>query len=319
MGGNAVTGVDAPVVHVPVMLAEVLDLLGRVQSPSAVLDCTLGEGGHAEAILARHPSIGYVGIDADPEARERATRRLSPFAERLRIVPGYFDEALGVLLAEGGAAVAGCSAKPGFALFDLGVSMYHFEGSGRGFSYQADEPLDMRLSPDAERSAADLVNGLREDELADIIYRYGEERLSRRIAKAIVEARTRSPVRSSAKLADVVRGAVPAAYRHGRIHPATRTFQALRIAVNSELARVERALPLAAELLAPGGILSVISFHSLEDRIAKLAFRALVRESGWEDLSKKPMLPSEAECAANPASRSAKLRAARKPRAKAAE
>lgn len=304
------TGTEAPVIHVPVMLSEVLALLGAGIPVPAVLDCTLGEGGHAEAILSRDPSLRYTGIDADPEARERASRRLAPFAERLRVVPGYFDEALGVLLA--GEPVD----RPGFALFDLGVSMYHFEGSGRGFSYQADEPLDMRLSPDAEMSAADLVNTLREEELADIIYKFGEERLSRRIARAIAESRSRSPIRSSAKLADIVRGAVPAAYRHGRIHPATRTFQALRIAVNSELARVERALPLAAELLAPGGLLAVISFHSLEDRIAKLAFRALVRESGWEELTKKPMLPTDGECASNPASRSAKLRAARKPAVK---
>ncbi|MEN6363771.1 MAG: 16S rRNA (cytosine(1402)-N(4))-methyltransferase RsmH [Rectinema sp.] len=303
---------SAPVLHVPVMLPEVLALFALTGTGSDVLDCTLGEGGHAEALLTRYSGISYTAIDADPEARARAAARLLPFADRLRILPGYFDEVLASLETQEP------TFRPDFVFFDLGVSMYHFAGSNRGFSYAADEPLDMRFSPDAPRSAADLVNGLREEELADLIYKYGEEKLSRRIAHAIVESRSRSPVRTSAKLADVVRGAVPAQYRYGRIHPATRTFQALRIAVNSELDRAERGIAAASRIVAPGGILAVISFHSLEDRVAKLAFRSLTRGSGWEDLSRKPLLPAEAEIASNPPSRSAKMRAARSPLAGAA-
>ena len=206
-------------------------------------------------------------------------------------------------------------AKPDFMLFDLGLSMHQLQGSGRGFSFAVDENLDMRFSPDAATSAFDLVNSTREDELADIIYKYGEEKLSRRIAKAICEARKRAPIRTSAALAYIIGGAVPASYRYGRIHPATRTFQALRISVNDELGREERALSTAAGLLAPGGILAIISFHSLEDRIAKLLCREYKRNRGYEEIYNPPLTPSPEECARNPASRSAKLRALRAPAA----
>lgn len=293
--------------HVPVMLREILSLFDSLGREEALaVDCTLGAGGHAEALLSRHPSLRYVGIDADPEARERAGLRLKEYSSRLEIVPGYFDEALLALKARPGFRA------PDFIFFDLGVSMYHFAGSGRGFSFAADEALDMRFSPSAPRSAEEIVNSAREDELADIIFQYGEERYSRRIARAIADARSRSRIKTSGKLAAIVAGAVPPAYRHGRIHPATRTFQALRIAVNDELGREERGLESAADLLADGGILAIIAFHSLEDRIAKNFTRTKCAAGGFIQLYKKPLVASEEECAANPPSRSAKLRAMRK-------
>lgn len=306
---NAPANEDRPVIlHTPVMLEEILELFSLVKRKDAlVVDCTLGAGGHAEAILSRYSSVRYVGIDADPEARERAMARLHAFAERLTVLPGYFDEALEAL--KRGPDFE----KPDFILFDLGVSMHHLVGSGRGFSYSSDEALDMRFSPEAEATAADIVNRCDEKELADILYLYGEERYSRRIARAIVEARKGSAIKTASRLASIIAGAVPSDYRHGRIHPATRTFQALRIKVNNELEREEKALYLAAGILAPGGILAVISFHSLEDRIAKRVFRDCSQKDGLELLFRKPSVPSAEESAKNPASRSAKLRALRVP------
>jgi 16S rRNA (cytosine1402-N4)-methyltransferase len=295
-----------------------------------MLDCTLGEGGHAEAFLARYPGIRYVGVDADPSIQAKARERLSPFVGRVSFLSGYFDE---VLANWSGLALG----APELVLFDLGVSMYHFAESGRGFGHGKDEALDMRLSPDAPRSAAELLAQEREDEIARIIYEFGEERLSRRIAAAIVAARRTGGVRTTGALAELVWNAVPESYRHGKVHPATRTFQALRIAVNDELGRAERGLRSAAGLLAPGGAIAVISFHSLEDRIVKNVFRELAgkgptAESGrpaphgfgmpasigearpptLELVTKKPVEPGAEEVARNPASRSAKLRVARK-------
>ena len=306
--GTPVEGTGTGSFHEPVLLDEILALFARIASQEAlVLDCTLGAGGHAQAILSRYPQASYIGIDADPEALLRASARLSAFSGRIEVLPGYFDEVIAAYAADSRRA------KPDFILFDLGLSMHQLQGSGRGFSFSAEEDLDMRFSPDAPASAGDIVNTTREEELADIIYRYGEEKLSRRIAKAICEARRRAPIRTSAALAYIIGGAVPAAYRYGRIHPATRTFQALRIAVNDELGREERALAVAAGLLAPGGILAVISFHSLEDRIAKLLCREYKRGRKYEEIYNPPLLPTPEECARNPASRSAKLRALRAP------
>lgn len=323
-------------VHSPVMRDELLALLVPARPDALMLDCTLGEGGHAEAFLSRYPQLRYVGIDADPGIQAKARERLAAFGERVSFLSGYFDEVLrrwdelgprrhpDVSGASGGAAAA-----PDLVLFDLGISMHHFLESGRGFGYAKDEALDMRLSPAAPRSAAELLAQEREEEIARIIFEFGEERFSRRIARAIVEARRTGPVRTSAQLAELVKSAVPASYRHGRIHPATRTFQALRIAVNDELGRAERGIREAIDLLAPGGVIAVISFHSLEDRVVKLLFRSLRASddstrnpyrpipegrgvAGLELLFRKPLEPSAEETARNPASRSAKLRAARK-------
>ena len=298
------------ILHRPVMVEEILELFGMVGRPDAlVVDCTLGAGGHAEAILSRNPGVTYVGIDADPEARERAGARLLPYAGRLELRAGYFDEVLASWFSVPG------SGKPDFVFFDLGVSIHHYLDSGRGFSFAGEEPLDMRFSPDLEISAYDLVNKIKENELADVIYQYGEERYSRRIARAIAEARRNSPIRTSGGLASIVAGAVPPDYRRGRIHPATRTFQALRIKVNNELEREGKALAEAAAILAPGGILAVITFHSLEDRIAKLFCRDYAKNKGFEDIYRKPRIPTDRECTDNPPSRSAKLRALRAPSA----
>ncbi|MCE5255823.1 MAG: 16S rRNA (cytosine(1402)-N(4))-methyltransferase RsmH [Spirochaetaceae bacterium] len=289
------------------MLGEVVSLFESLGNPAAnVIDCTLGAGGHAEAILSQYPFVHYTGIDADPAACKRAGERLFPYSDRLKIMEGYFDECLKSLGQTKGRA------KPDFVLFDLGVSMFDFFDSGRGFSFTHDEPLDMRFSPDAELTAADIVNRSDEKSLADTIYAYGGERYSRRIARAIVESRKNSPIHSSAKLADLIAGAVPPDYRRGRIHPATKTFQALRIKVNNELEREEEGLALAASLLAPSGIIAIISFHSLEDGIAKRTFREFAAQGKVELICKKPLVPSFDEIAKNPASRSAKLRALRK-------
>ncbi len=295
--------------HVPVMLEEVLELFGRLERSSPlVVDCTLGAGGHAQAILEKSPDAAYVGIDADPEARQRAGDRLAAYTKRLEIRAGFFDEVLADWQNDT------VQAKPDFILFDLGTSMHHFADSQRGFSFMSDQPLDMRFSPDLELSAADIVNRTRENDLADLIFKYGEERNSRRVAHSIVEARKISPIRSSGVLSSVVSDAFPSAARRGRIHPATRTFQALRIAVNDELGREERGLAAAASIIAPGGIIVIISFHSLEDRIAKHFCREYGREKGYAELFKTPRIPSDAECAHNPASRSAKLRALQAPK-----
>ncbi|MFA6366253.1 MAG: 16S rRNA (cytosine(1402)-N(4))-methyltransferase RsmH [Candidatus Hydrogenedentales bacterium] len=311
---SSLDGAETPVIlHTPVMLAEILELFDMLGRPNAlVADCTLGAGGHAEAILSRSSDVRYVGIDADPEARERSAARLRPFADRLEIRAGYFDEVL-----EAWASFSGFE-RPDFILFDLGVSTHHYLDSRRGFSFANEEPLDMRFSPEAETSAFDLVNKMTESDLADVIYQYGEERYSRRIAKSILEARRNAPIRTSKALASIVAGAVPSSYRYGRIHPATRTFQALRIKVNNELEREEKGLASAVEMLAPGGILAVISFHSLEDRIAKQLCKDYGKNKGYEEIYKKPRIPTDAECATNPASRSAKLRALRAPSALAA-
>ncbi len=292
------------ILHKPVMLQEVLSFFSMLTNPSPlVVDCTLGAGGHAEAILEQAPSARYVGMDADPQALERSGRRLKAYSERLELHEGFFDEVLPSL------SEKGCKAD--FILFDLGLSTHQYLDSGRGFSFSAEEPLDMRLSPGIDTTAADLIQRLPEEKLADLIYKYGEERYSRRIARAIVESRKNAPIRSSSLLASVIARSVPPAYRHGRIHPATRSFQALRIAVNGELEREERALETAAAMLTPSGIVVVISFHSLEDRVAKHFCKDFSRNRGFEELCKTPLVPSAEESSSNPASRSAKLRALR--------
>ncbi len=270
------------------------------------LDATVGGGGHALAVLqAAQPGGRLLGIDADPAALAATAARLhaAGLTEQVVLCHGSFAD-LATL-----AATAGFSTFDGI-LFDLGVSSYQLDTPERGFSFAADGPLDMRLDPTQGLTAADMVNRLSERELADIIFLYGEEHAARRIARAIVEHRRTQPFHRTAELAEVVVRAVGG--RHSRIHPATRTFQALRIAVNHELDRLQTALPQAVELLAPGGRLAVISFHSLEDRIVKQFLRA---EASGETprltiLTKKPVVPTAAEVASNPRARSAKLRVA---------
>lgn len=306
------------IVHEPVLLAECLELLVPPVDGGLLVDATLGQAGHAEAFLERWPRLLLVGVDADDAVMETARRRLARFGGRVELVTSWFAEFF---------ASWSRDRSPDLVLLDLGVSRFHYEQSGRGFSFDRDEPLDMRLAPDLPASAADLVNGSGAEELADILGRYGEERHARLIAERIVRERSRAPIRTAARLADVIRGAVPPSYRHGRIHPATRSFQALRIAVNRELSQLEQGLAAAVRVLAPAGRIGVISFHSLEDRIVKRFFRdrsrnctcppefPVCRCGGRAELSlvtRKAVRPGEAERARNPASRSAKLRVAEK-------
>ena len=277
--------------HEPVMTAEVVEFLAGRRT---VVDMTLGSGGHAAALLEAGVSR-LVGVDRDPEALALAGERLSAFGERVRLVAARFSEVDEDVV--GGPADG--------VLFDLGVSSMQLDRPERGFGYRVDGPLDMRMgegSGEAGPSAADLVNGLPERDLADLIYRLGEEPRSRRIAAAIVRHR---PVRTTDQLTGIVVSAV--GKRPGGPHPARRTFQALRIAVNRELEELTAALPPAAGLLGPGGRVVVISYHSLEDRIVKRAFRD---DDRLDILTKKPLVATAAERAGNPRSRSAKLRAA---------
>ena len=308
--------------HVPVMLKEVRALASTIQPLSLYIDCTLGAGGHAEALLSEYSRLCCIGIDADPDACARASARLSLFSDRLSIINAYYDDALADLNGTEsarkmlGAGFGDACGKSGtvrgsFILFDLGLSMYQLSNSGRGFSFSADEPLDMRFSPDAPASAEDIVNQLSEMKLADLIFTYGEERYSRRIARAIVGARKKEQIRTASRLASIVADSVPSQYRYGHIHPATRTFQALRIAVNDELGRIERALVDALGLLSPGGVCAVITFHSLEDRIVKHFFAEKAKTGQFSLEWKKPREPSEEELRRNPPSRSAKFRAIR--------
>ena len=306
------------IVHEPVLLAECLELLVPPPDGGLLVDATLGQGGHAEAFLERWPRLVLIGVDADADVMETARARLARFGGRVELVTAWFAEFF---------AAWSRDRAPDLVLFDLGISRFHYDLSGRGFSFDRDEPLDMRLSRGLPVAAADLVNGSSAEELADILGRFGEERHARPIAARIVRERSRAPIRTAARLADVIRGAVPPSYRHGRIHPATRSFQALRIAVNRELAELEEGLAAAFRVLAPGGRLGAISFHSLEDRIVKRFFRDRSRDctcppefpvcqcGGRRELrlvTPKAVPASDAERARNPASRSARLRVAEK-------
>lgn len=293
--------------HISVMSEEVLFWLVR-EDGRTYLDCTVGYSGHAEKILeASGPDSRLIGLDRDAAAIAASQRRLARFGDRVLLLHGHFMDLKQHLTASGIGQVDGI-------LFDLGVSSPQLEEPARGFSFQVDGPLDMRMDQSMSGTAADLVNRWPEAQLADAIFQFGEERFSRRIARDIVRARERHPLATTRELVSVIEGAVPANYRHGRLHCATRTFQAIRIAVNQELDSLEPALRDAADVLSPGGRLCVISFHSLEDRIVKHTLRAL---SGKDDpalvvLTKKPQIPSSEESDRNPRSRSAKLRAAQR-------
>ncbi|HXT98706.1 MAG TPA: 16S rRNA (cytosine(1402)-N(4))-methyltransferase RsmH [Polyangia bacterium] len=292
--------------HLPVMLEEVLTWLAP--RPAGVYcDGTVGLGGHAAGVLERSAPDGRViGIDRDPEALDAARVRLMPFGDRVTLVHARFSEAREVLDRLGLVAVDGF-------LVDLGVSSPQLDRPERGFSFRNDGPLDMRMDPSAGETAADLLRRVDEVELAQIIRDYGEERHAARVARAIVEARRAGDLDTTGKLAALVARAIPR-HEYGK-NPATRTFQALRIAVNQELEELERLLSVAADCLRPGGRLCVIAFHSLEDRIVKRRLRALAGRDGsgpavLRILTKHVVPPSGAERARNPRARSAHLRAA---------
>ncbi|MGO9308103.1 MAG: 16S rRNA (cytosine(1402)-N(4))-methyltransferase RsmH [Spirochaetia bacterium] len=308
------------IIHQPVLMKEVLAFLVPPSDGGVFVDATLGEGGHSLAFLERYPRLSVIGVDADPAILVTARERLRPFAERVRVVNSWYGRFFKDYPAGPG---------PDLVLMDLGVSRFHFEAAGRGFSFDRDEPLDMRLSPDLPATAADIVNTSDASELMDILFTFGEERNARSIVSRLVRERSREPITSASRLASVVAAAVPGRHRYGRIHPATRTFQALRIAVNRELEQLETGLAEAVRVLAPEGRIGVITFHSLEDRIVKRFFRDKSREctcppewpicqcGGKADLrlvTGKPVTASEEEVFLNPASRSARLRVAQKPR-----
>jgi 16S rRNA (cytosine1402-N4)-methyltransferase len=304
--------------HQPVLLAETLEWLAPLRG-GLFVDATVGLGGHAEALLASSPGVELVGIDRDPEALARAAARLAPFGSRVRLVHANFHHFE--------AALAGLGIRGGVVgvLADLGVSSLQLETPGRGFSFRFEGPLDMRMGL-SDTTASDLVNQASEGELETIFRELGEERQARRIARAIARARTEGPIGTTTELrALIVRAKGARAVREERIDPATRTFQALRIAVNRELAGLDRFIAEAVRLLDADGRLVVISYHSLEDRIVKNTLRDLARgeidpvtgrsrsESQLiEVLTRKPQRPAEAEVDFNPRARSGKLRAARR-------
>jgi 16S rRNA (cytosine1402-N4)-methyltransferase len=280
-----------------VLLEEALQFL-QPQRGGVFVDCTLGLGGHTRALLERG-AARVIGIDRDADALRLATERLQEFGERLVPVHSDYRQIGEVLDAHGNPVVDG-------VLADLGVSSLQLDADGRGFSFRRDEPLDMRMDRSGGATAADLVNGSAEHEIADAIFQFGEERYSRRIARGIVAAR---PLRTTGQLASIVRRAVPTRGWQ-RIDPATRTFQALRIWVNGELDGLDRFVRDAASRLREGGRLVVITFHSLEDRVVKHTMRGLAQDGdGLQVLTKKPLVASDAERERNPRSRSAKLRA----------
>lgn len=304
--------------HVPVMVKETVEYLNCSPGKTYV-DGTLGGGGHAGAILeAIGPTGRLIGIDRDPDAIAYCRQSLRSFEPCVQILHDDFNRLPEILSRLHPPGVDGI-------LLDLGLSLFQLEGSGRGFSFKRDEPLDMRMNPDEGETAAALLKKASKEELVRIIRRYGEEPSAVRIARSIVDCRRRKEIRSSLQLAEIVNKAVPAGRRRGRIHPATRTFQAFRIAVNRELETLGRFVDGAAELLTPGGRLCIISFHSLEDRIVKQGFKALARGCTCPHdlpqcvcgkapvlsvLTKKPVRPAPSEVETNPMARSAKLRAA---------
>jgi 16S rRNA (cytosine1402-N4)-methyltransferase len=305
--------------HVPVLLERCLGLLApALDRPGAVhVDATLGLGGHAEAILEAHPEVTLVGLDRDPQALELAGRRLERFADRTHLVHAVYDELPEVLERLAIGPVNGI-------IFDLGVSSMQLDQAARGFAYAQDAPLDMRMDQSRGRTAEEVVNTYSAGELTRILRVYGEERFASRIAAAIIRERTKTPLTSTARLAELVRDAIPAATRRTGGHPAKRTFQALRIEVNEELAALERALPAALDALAPGGRVVVMSYHSLEDRLVKHALAPRTKSTAPLDLpielpgtaptfrllTRGAEPPSEAEVLANPRAASVKLRAA---------
>ena len=286
------------------MVAEVLAGL-QCRPGGFYLDGTVGLGGHAAALLAASSPDGQlVGLDRDPEALAAAAARLAPFTSRWRLIQACYSNLAELL------AVHQLPAPDGI-LLDLGLSSAQLEASGRGFSFLRDEPLDMRFDPqDPGPTAADLINRASEAELARIFWEYGEERWARRLARRLVQIRQRRPLTTTGQLVAVIKEVIPPG--PARIHPATRVFQALRLAVNRELDRLAAFLPQAISVLAPGGRLAIITYHSLEDRLVKQAMLAAEAAGNWRRVTKKPVRPSPEEVRANPRARSAKLRVGEK-------
>jgi len=289
--------------HFPVLLKEVIEHLD-LEAGDVILDATLGGGGHAIEILKKIlPGGKLVALDRDPEAIERARSRLGDFKDNVIYINDDFRNIDGILETAGIAGIDG-------AVFDLGVSSFQIDDGRRGFSFLKDGPLDMRFDGRKGLSAADAVNRSGKEELEDIIRKYGEERYARLVAASIVEARKKKRIETTGELSDIIFGAVGKKYRRQRLHHAARTFQALRIYVNDELAAAEEAVSRTVLHLRPGGRICVISFHSLEDRIIKNAFRGMAASGEIRILTKKPITPGREEVLANPRARSAKLRVA---------
>ena len=283
-----------------------------------MVDSTMGEGGHSHAFLSNFPDLSIVGIDADGGIQAVARKRLAGFSGRVEFYNGRAQDFF--------ASYPVGSRRPNTVLADLGISLFHIEKSGRGFSFSRDEPLDMRIDPSAGISAAELLASMPERDIADMLYQNAEERYSRRIARAIVQARQQGAIASSAALSELVKQVVPASYRYGPIHPATRTFLALRIAVNGELSGLPDLLEGALRVLEPGGRLGIISFHSREDGVVKRFFKSKSVDCSCPPgvpscrcagrtvriLTRKGVTPDEAEIKRNPPSRSARLRVVEK-------
>lgn len=313
--------VDPKFQHEPVLVSAVLEWLGPGLEVAGVLvDCTLGGGGHAEAFLERHEGITVIGIDQDEQALEAAKDRLKPFGSQVKFVKGNFRDLDDVMESFG-------YRKAGAVLYDLGVSSAQLDRPSRGFSYRPGSELDMRMDRGSSTTAADIVNEYSAQELTRILFDYGEERYARRIARTIVNRRASTPFKEAADLAEAVRASIPAASRRTGPHPARRTFQALRIEVNDELAALKDSLDPAVALLQTGGRVGVVSYHSLEDRIVKRFFRALAAECTCPKdfpvcvcgsdpklkvLTGRPLRPTEEEARQNPRSDSARLRVAEK-------
>lgn len=309
----------APASHVPVLLERVLDLM----EPSVggerpvVVDATLGLGGHTEAMLTRYPKLHVIGIDRDPEALARAGARLAPFGDRVTYAHAVYDEIADVVRDAGFRSVSA-------VLFDLGVSSMQLDLADRGFAYAQDAPLDMRMNPEDELTAAGILNTYTSRELTRVLRDYGEEKFAKRIADRIVAAREKEPFTNSARLVDLIRDSIPQAARRTGGNPAKRTFQGLRIEVNDELGVYRRALPDALEALAPGGRVIVLSYHSLEDRITKRAFTEVTttdvprdlpfvpegHEAKYRLITRGAEMATEAEIEENSRARSVRLRVA---------
>jgi len=306
-------------VHTSVMVEEVMEYLGPKSKNGTVIDANTGEGGHSHAFLSEYTESNLICIDADSEILEIAKKRLAKFEGRVNFYNGWSFDFFNNYPIQFN--------KPDSILFDLGISFYHYKVSGKGFTFEKDEFLDMRINSNEGSTAADFLARLPEKELADLLYNNAEERYSRRIASVIVNERQKSAITTTSALAELVYRAVPTHYRHGQIHPATRTFQALRIAVNGELVKLHALLEAALRALNPGGRIGVITFHSLEDRIVKNFFRTMnkncicppsapickcTQRRSVNILTKKGITPTDDEIVRNPPSRSARLRVVEK-------